>query len=113
MCFGIITWQRGAQKSTIDYLLGSQTLMSQVRKMTVDEKGNLALTRMFLSLMSNRTSLFKCQLLIPLIRKALSGKLGITKIGIIIKTNYPMNFLNGMPNLFMMQTLFGLLRNPN
>ena len=40
MCFGKITWQRGAQKSTIDYLLGSQTLMSQVRKMTVDEEGN-------------------------------------------------------------------------
>ena len=89
--------------------------MSQVRKMTVDEEGNFHFgsDHNVLILNIKQDKLVQVQLLIPPIRKALSGKLGVTKIGIIIKTNYPMNFLNGMPNLFMMQTLFGLHGNPN
>jgi len=40
MCHGKITWVRGSQKSTIDYLLGSESILNKVRKMIVGEDGD-------------------------------------------------------------------------
>ena len=40
MYYGKITWTRGPHTSTIDYILGSHSIMGKVRKMVVDEKGN-------------------------------------------------------------------------
>lgn len=38
LCFGKFTWSRGSQSSTIDYFLGSNTIMNRVVKMLVDEE---------------------------------------------------------------------------